>query len=265
VLKSPAGDRRLALAAWLTSPTNPWFAKNLANRTWAQFLGRGLVEPIDDVRMTNPPSNPALLDALARHVADQKFDIKQLIRTITASRTYQLTSHANSSNQHDEQNYSRALLRPLPAEVLFDAVCQTTGVVEKFDGIPYGFRALQLWDSNVPHEFLKTFGRPARTSACACERISEPNVAQVLKVMNSSLIQAKLAHVDGRVARWARSNLADAAVIDDMYLTFYSRPPEDAERTAAANYLQQHANQRAAALEDLAWSLLNTTEFVFQH
>ncbi len=263
--KSPPGDRRTVLAAWMTSPENPWFAKNLANRTWAQFLGRGLVEPVDDVRMTNPPSNPALLDALGKHVAESKFDVKQLIRTITASRTYQLSSQTNATNQHDEQNYSRALLRPVSAEVLFDAVCQTTGVPEKFDGVPFGPRALQLWDSSVSHEFLKTFGRPMRVSACQCERVSEPNVAQVLKVMNSSLIQEKLSHADGTVARWSQSALSEAELIDDMYLTFFSRFPSDAERTAATRYLQTHANSRQAAVEDLAWSLLNTTEFVFQH
>jgi hypothetical protein len=264
-LKSPPGDRRAALAAWLTSPDNPWFAKNLANRVWSRFLGRGLVEPVDDVRLTNPPSNPELLDALARHVVENKFDVKELIRAITASRTYQLSSQTNASNQHDEQNYSRALFRPLPAEVLFDAICQTTGVSEKFDGVPFGPKAVQLWDSQVSHEFLKAFGRPTRTSACQCERVSEPNVAQVLKVMNSPVIQEKLSHADGAVARWARSSLADAELIDDIYLTFFSRFPDEAERNSAAAYLRQHAANRRSALEDLAWSLLNTTEFVFQH
>jgi hypothetical protein len=263
--KSPPGDRRVALAAWLSAPQNSWFAKNLANRTWAQLLGRGLVEPVDDVRLTNPPSNPALLDALAKHVADNDFQLKQLIRTITASRTYQLSTHTNLTNQHDEQNYSRALLRPLPAEVLFDAVCQTTGVPEKFDGVPLGPKAVQLWDSHVPHEFLKTFGRPSRVTACQCERISEPNVAQVLKVMNSPLIQSKLSHADGTVSRWAKGTRSDAELIDDIYLTFFSRFPEEAERTAATDYLRQHADRKPQALEDLAWSLLNTTEFVFQH
>ncbi len=265
VPKSPAGDRRIALAAWLTSPQNPWFARNLANRLWAHYLGRGIVEPVDDVRMTNPPSNPELLDALARHIVDSRFDLKQAIRTIAASRTYQLSAHTNPTNQHDEQNSSRALLRPVPAEVLFDAVCQTTGVAEKFDGVPFGPRAIQLWDSNVPHEFLKTFGRPSRTTACQCERISEPNVAQVLKVMNSPLIQDKLSHVDGTVAKWAASSLNDAELVNEIYLTFFSRFPDETERAAATTYLGQHANERQLALEDLAWSLLNTTEFVFQH
>ncbi len=262
--KSPAGDRREVLAVWLAAPDNPWFARNLANRVWAQFMGRGIVEPVDDVRLTNPPSNPELLDALARHVVEHKFDLKSLIRTITASRTYQLSSVTNRSNRHDEQNYSRALLRPLPAEVLLDAVCQTTGVPEKFEGVPFGPRALQLWDSGVTHEFLKTFGRPSRTTACQCERVGEPNVAQVLKVMNSPLIQEKLSHADGSIARWSQIT-DDAALIDEVYLTFYSRPPEADEASATRQFLQQHAGQRRQAIEDLAWSLMNTTEFVFQH
>lgn len=265
VQKSPAGDRRLALAAWLASPSNPWFARNIANRTWAHFVGRGLVEPVDDVRLTNPPSNPALLDALAQQLIDNRFDLQSLIRVITASRTYQLSSQTNATNRHDEQNYSRALLRPLPAEVLLDAVCQATGVPEKFEGIPRGPRAVQLWDSNVPHEFLKTFGRPSRVTACQCERISEPNVAQVLKVMNSPAIQAKLSHADGTVARWARSSLTENQLVEEAYLTFFSRLPETTERKAATDFLSRSSANRQPALEDLAWSLLNTTEFVFQH
>lgn len=265
VQKSPAGDRRVALAAWLESPSNPWFARNIANRTWAQFLGRGLVEPVDDVRMTNPPSNPALLDALAQHLVDNRFDLKSLIGMITASKTYQLSSQTNVTNRHDEQNYSRTLLRPLPAEVLLDAVCQTTGVPEKFEGVPMGPRAVQLWDSSVPHEFLKMFGRPARVTACQCERISEPNVAQVLKVMNSPAIQAKLSHADGTVARWSRSALTEVQLVEEAYLTFFSRLPDETERTAATDFLSRYSANRQAAIEDLAWSLLNTTEFVFQH
>ncbi len=156
------GDRRAALADWMTRPDNPFFARNLANRLWAHFLGRGLVEPVDDVRATNPPSNPELLDALARCVVENKYDVKALIRTITASRVYQLSSKPNATNERDEQNYSRALFKRIPAEVLLDMVCQTTGVGERFDGMPAGTRAIQLWDSKASHYFLKVFGRPER-------------------------------------------------------------------------------------------------------
>src|SRR5262249_38690946 len=189
--KLPPGDRREALAGWLTAPENPWFARNLANRVWAHFLGRGLVEPVDDVRDTNPPSNPELLDALAQHLVRSKYDVQALIRLITASRTYQLSTTPNATNERDGQNYSRALFRRLPAEVLLDAIGQATGVAERFRGAAPLTRAVQLWDSKTPHYFLKAFGRTERTSACACERNPEPSVAQVLHLLNAPEMEAK--------------------------------------------------------------------------
>ena len=158
--RSPAGDRRTILADWMTSADNPWLARCLVNRMWAHFLGRGIVEPVDDFRLTNPPSNPELLDALAASFVEHHYDLHWLIGTITASRTYQLSSEPNETNERDDQNYSRALLRRLDAEVLLDAICQTTGVGEKFRGIPRGGRAIDLWDNESPHYFLKLFGRP---------------------------------------------------------------------------------------------------------
>ena len=262
---SPAGDRRQALATWMTAPSNQWFARNLANRSWAHFIGRGLVVPVDDVRLTNPPSNPELLDALAKHFLDSGFDLQAMIRFITASRTYQLAATPNATNLRDEQNYSRALLRPIEAEVLFDAVCQTTGVSEKFDGVPAGYRAIQLWDSHVPHYFLRTFGRPSRSTVCDCERVAEPSVAQVLHVMNSPEIQNKLSHEASRMTRLASQVTDDKTLIDELYLTFYARLPADSERAAAVAYFQKHSGQRRRAVEDLAWSLMNTTEFLFNH
>lgn len=263
--KSVEGDRRVELAAWMTSPVNPWFAKNLANRTWAHFLGRGLVEPIDDVRATNPPSNAELLDALAKNLADSKFDFRTLIRTITASETYQRTTTPNPSNEIDEQNYSRALLRRMDAEVLLDAVCQTTGVDEKFAGVPAGTRAVQLWDSRVSHYFLKLFGRPIRMTACSCERNVEPNVGQVLHFLNSPELQAKLEHRGGRLTRMTETIRDPAALADELYLTFLTRYPTDDERTAAMNFLQKPGTDRRATVQDLAWSLMNTLEFTFNH
>ncbi len=262
---SQKGDRRPALAAWLTAADNPWFARNLANRLWAHFLGRGLVEPVDDVRATNPPSNPELLDALAAHLVKHKFDVKQLIRAITASRTYQLSSRPNETNAKDEQNYSRALFRRIDAEVLLDMVSQTTGVGEKFAGVPPGARAIQLWDSKVPHYFLKVFGRPVRLSTCECERNAEPAVAQVLHLLNAPEIQAKLSHEGGTVARMVRTHARDGPLVEELYLTFFSRPPTTRERAVALEYLRANAGQRRQAVEDLAWSLLNTLEFVFNH
>ncbi|HTI50911.1 MAG TPA: DUF1549 and DUF1553 domain-containing protein, partial [Planctomycetaceae bacterium] len=261
----PAGDRRKLLADWMTAPDNPWFARNLVNRTWAHFLGRGLIEPVDDVRLTNPPTNPELLDALARNFVESKFDFQQLIRTITASRVYQASAAPNVTNERDDQNYSRALLRPLEAEVLFDAVCQTTGVPEKFQGLPVGSRAIQLWDSQTPHYFLKLFGRPTRTTACECERAKEPSVAQVLHALNSPELHEKLSHAGGRMARLAGNLSDDGALADELFLTFYSRFPVEKERQTVIGYLKSHAADRRQATEDIAWSMLNTAEFVFNH
>ncbi|HVW02441.1 MAG TPA: DUF1549 and DUF1553 domain-containing protein, partial [Planctomycetaceae bacterium] len=261
----PAGDRRRLLADWMTSPENPWFARNLVNRVWAHFLGRGLVDPVDDVRLTNPATNEELLDALARHFVEHHYDIHDLIRTITSSRVYQLSSTPNAANERDEQNYSRAYLKRLDAEVLLDAVCQTTGVPEKFPGVPSGSRAVQLWDSQVPHYFLKLFGRPSRVTACECERTVEPSVAQVLHVLNSPEIQGKLSHAGGRIAEWSRSGAEPASLVDELYLTFYSRFPESEERAAGIAHLQRTDANRQQLLEDLAWSLLNTPEFLFNH
>jgi hypothetical protein len=261
----PPGDRRLVLAAWMTAPENPWFARNLANRTWAHFFGRGLIDPVDDVRDTNPPSNPELLDALARHVVETKFDLKALVRTIAASRTYQLASKPNATNVKDAFSFSRAYFRRIDAEVLLDMVSQTTGVGERFGGSAPGVRAIQLWDSKVNHYFLKLFGRPQRVSACDCERIHEPSVAQVLHLLNAPEIQAKLGHERGSVAKLAHAHADDGRLVEELYLTFYSRLPTAWEREVAVAHLQRNAMQRRQAAEDLAWTLMNTLEFVFNH
>jgi hypothetical protein len=262
---SPAGDRRVVLAEWLISQKNDWFARNLANRTWAHFLGRGLIEPVDDVRATNPPTNPELLDALANELIADRFDFRKLIRTITASRVYQLSSKPNATNERDEQNYSRMPLKRIDAEVLLDMVCQATGIPEKFPGVPAGSRAIQLWDSKTPHYFLKLFGRPVRATACECERNTEPSVAQVLHLLNSPEIHDKLAHEGGTLARLVKEQADDGALIEELYLTFYSRPPSDAERTTALAYLRKTPGQRRKAAEDIAWVLMNSLEFVFNH
>ncbi|HZY88906.1 MAG TPA: DUF1549 and DUF1553 domain-containing protein [Gemmataceae bacterium] len=260
-----AGDRRPALAEWLTRPDNPYFARNLANRVWAHFLGRGLVEPVDDVRATNPPSNPELLDALARYSVENHYDVKALVRLITASRIYQLSSKPNATNERDEQNYSRAAFKRIGAEVLLDMVSQTTGVAERFGGAPPGTRAIQLWDSKTRHYFLKVFGRPERVSACECERNHEPSVAQVLHLMNAPEVHAKLSHAGGTVARLVKRGPEDGPLVEEMYLTFYSRFPSEEERKVALGYLREHRAERRQAAEDLAWGLLNSLEFVFNH
>lgn len=262
---SIAGERRGALADWLVSGDNPWFAKNLANRLWAHFLGRGLVEPVDDVRDTNPPSNPELLNALADHLVRNQFDVKSLIRVILASGTFQRSSEPNATNDRDEQNYSRALFKRLDAEVLIDAVCQVTDIPESYPGSPDGTRAVQLWDSGSSSYFLKLFGRPTRQSACVCERVAEPSVAQVLHFSNSPEIHAKLTHDAGRVARIVAATPSDEGMVEELYLTFFSRRPDAAEMAVSLDYLRLHADRRRAAAEDLAWSMLNSLEFVFNH
>ncbi|MBI1901130.1 MAG: DUF1553 domain-containing protein [Planctomycetia bacterium] len=262
--QSPPGDRRAVLAEWLVQPDNPFFARNVVNRVWARMMGRGLVEPVDDFRDTNPPTNPELLDALAQDFVAHQYDFHHLIRTIAASRVYQLSSQPNETNLRDEQNYSRALLKRPDAEVLFDAVCDVTGIGEKFDGVPAGSRAVQLWDSRVPHYFLKIFGRPMRQTACECERSGEASIAQVLHLLNSPEIHAKVCHDGGRVARLVAQIPEDAQLVDEIYLTFYSRYPSDEDRAVGVEYLKSSANRRRAA-EDLAWSLMNSVEFVFNH
>jgi hypothetical protein len=263
--KSPGGDRRAVLARWMTRPDNPWFARNLANRLWAHFLGRGLVEPVDDMRATNPPTNPELLDALADKLVQNHFDVKQLIRAITASGAYQRSSRPSATNGQDEQNYSRALFRRVDAEVLLDMINQTTGLPEDFHGWPSGYRAIQLWDNQVPHYFLRVFGRPVRATACECERNTMPNVSQVLHLLNAPEIHAKLTHEGGIIARLTRATKDDASLVDELYLTFYCRWPDARERSVALAHLRRDPSTKRRAAEDLAWSLLNSLEFLFNH
>lgn len=263
--ESQEGDWRDGLADWMTSPENRWFARCTANRIWAHMTGRGLVEPVDDFRDTNPPTNPKLLDALAAEFVSGGFDVQYLIRTIAASRSYQRSSTPNHTNAADEQNYSRALLKRVDAEVLFDAVTDVTGVEEKFRGVPHGQRAVQLWDSEVDHYFLKLFGRPARKTACDCERNSEPSVSQVLHVLNSPEIHRKLSHEGGRVAQLIRSTSDDAEFVKELYLTYFARRPSAVEEEIALKHFRNSTDGRRAAAEDLAWSLMNSLEFVFNH
>lgn len=258
------GDARGDLAGWMTSADNPWFPRNLANRIWAQLLGQGLIDPVDDLRATNPASNPELLDALTKHLVESGYDAKSLIRLIVASRTYQLSSTPNFTNEIDEKNYSRSLFRRLPAEVLLDAVCDVSGVPEKFNLMPAGYRAIQVWDSQTRHYFLKLFGRPSRVTACECERVTGATMAQALHLMNAPEIQAKLAHEGGSVAQLVGQIESDQSLVEEFYLRCFSRFPNETELANAIDYLESLADRRKAA-EDLVWSLLNSVEFVFNH
>jgi hypothetical protein len=262
---APNTDSRQLLAHWMTAPDNPWFARNVVNRIWAHFLGRGIVEPVDDVRATNPPANEELLAALADHFTTSGYDLKALIKTITTSQVYQLSSTPNASNEQDSQSYSRALLRPIPAEVLLDAISQVTGIPEKFQGVAAGARAIELWDSSVKHEFLRLFGRPARKSACECERVSEPSVSQVLHLMNAPSLHAKLTHEAGQIPRLEREIPDDRELVNELYLTVFNRFPSVEEAAACGNFLAKATGPRRQAAVDLAWSLMNTLEFAFNH
>ena len=262
--ETPDGDRRRLFADWLTADDNKWFARNIVNRVWAQLMGRGIVSPVDDFRLTNPPTNPELLNALAKHFVESGFDLRQLIRTITASRTYQLATTPSAMNEQDEQNYSRALFKLLDAEVRFDMICQVTGSSEKFDGVPAGYRAIELWDSQVPHYFLSLFGRPVRATACECERATQPSVGQVLHVLNSPQIHEKLSSDTGKPAMLEESIRDDEKLVEEIYLMFYSRFPTTDEQVSVSRYLA-NADNRRKAVEDVAWSLMNTVEFLFNH
>ena len=262
--QSPPGDRRRALADWMTSADNPWFARNIANRTWAHFLGQGIVEPVDDARLTNPPSNPDLLDTLADYLIQQDYDFRELIRFITASAAYQRSSVVNDTNDRDEQNYSRFLFKQLDAEVLMDAISQATGVPEKFAGVPFGRRAIELWDSSVKHYFLQTFGRPTRATACECERIDEVTVSQVLHMLNSPRIQEKLVHQGGNIKQCLDRFEDNERLVEELYLTFYSRFPDNDEAEVAVCYLADSMDRTEAAT-DIAWSMMNSMEFLFNH
>lgn len=262
---NPTGDRRAVLAEWMTDPKNPYFARNLANRVWAMLTGRGIVEPVDDVRATNPPSNPELLDGLAAFVVEKKFDVRALVRLICASRTYQASSAPNASNEKDELNFSRALFKRPDAEVLLDMISQATGVPERYPGMPAGTKAIQLWDSKAKHDFLRLFGRPQRISACECERNTEPSTGQVLNLLNSPELQKKLAHEAGTVAKLVAAQPDDAKLVEELYLRLFGRFPTAKERDTAVAYLSRKAGERRKAAEDLMWAMLNSLEFQFNH
>ncbi|MEX2185389.1 MAG: DUF1549 and DUF1553 domain-containing protein [Pirellulales bacterium] len=261
-------DRRRVFANWATSVENPYFARTIVNRLWAHYFGRGLVEPVDDLRATNPATNEPLMDALVEHLVAVRFDIKQFTKTLLDSQLYQLASGPTESNRLDEQNYSHAAWKPLPAEVLLDAISQATAVDAEFVGWPRGYRAIDIWDNKLPSHFLEVFGRPTRQSVCACERGVEPSMAQALHLMNAEATNEKMQHRDGRAAELARSDLPPEKIIDELFLATMSRFPNDAERKAmlaAFSSSQSTIADRRTAAEDVLWTLLNTKEFVFNH
>lgn len=258
-------DRRRVLADWMTAPENPYFARAIANRLWAHYFGRGLIEPIDDIRDTNPATNQPLIDALAEHLRDVDYDLRAFTRTLLNSHAYQLSVETNASNQNDQQNFSHAAFKTLPAEVLLDAISQSTGVPEKFNGWPLGYRAIQVWDNRMPSYFFTIFGRPVRATVCECERSDEPSIAQALHLLNAPEIAEKVRHRRGRVRGLADSDLSSIEIIDELYLGTLSRYPTREERALMLQAFASPGSDRRAASEDVLWALLNSKEFVFNH
>lgn len=256
-------DRRQVLAHWITDPQNPFFAKAITNRMWAHYFGRGLIEPVDDIRDTNPATNPALLDALAGHLREIEYDLKAFTRTLLNSRLYQTSSATLPSNADDHQSFSHYLQRTLPAEVLLDAISESTGVAEEFNGWPVGYRAIQVWDNHMPSYFFRIFGRPVRATVCECERSDEPSIAQALHLLNAPELFQKISHRHGRARRLANSNLPPIEVIEELYLSTLSRMPTVKERNLMLTAFTEL--DRSEAAEDVLWTLLNSKEFLFNH
>jgi hypothetical protein len=260
----PDQDPRGLLAGWMTGPENPFFARALVNRYWKHFFGRGIVEPEDDLRVTNPPSNPELLDALADHFVKSGFDLKDLVRTICRSSTYQLSSEPGPWNASDRQSFSRYLPRRLNAEVLHDAIADATGVPTSFSGLPAGTRAAELPGANSGNAFLAVFGKPQGDSACECERSTEASLAQSLYLLNSADLQGKLSAGSGRAAGLARDTRSDEEKVRDLHFLLYSRDASPEELELSLAHLKKGENKQQA-YEDLLWALVNTKEFQFNH
>ncbi|MBM3801113.1 MAG: DUF1553 domain-containing protein [Acidimicrobiia bacterium] len=268
-LDSPQ-ERRQILANWLTSPQNRSFSRTIVNRVWANFMGRGLADPVDDIRSTNPPSNEPLMNALVEDFVKNGYDLKHLCRVILTSATYQRSWKTTPANVNDDRYFSHYQARRLPAEVILDAVSQVTQVPTDFSGFPKGTRALQLPDTSVDSYFLDAFGRPQRAATCACEREAQPNLRQALHVINGETINQKLSSQDGWIAAALKRNLPNPEVVEALYLASYSRYPTESEHSEAVRSLEAASagkgpKVRQEALEDFAWAMLTSKEFVFNH
>lgn len=271
-------DRRVPMAKWLTAPENPYFARSITNRVWASFFGSGLVNAVDDLRMTNPASNEKLLSEAAAHLVKNRFDLKSLMRVILQSQTYQRSSIATAENLADTRFYSHYYPKRLMAEVMLDAVSQVTAAPTVFEtnrrnankkngeAYPMGYRAVQLPDTNTTSYFLNTFGRPDRVQTCDCERTNEPSMAQALHIANGDTLNQKLAQKGNRVDQLLASGQPDAAIIDEVYLLALSRFPTVKERTGMTAVLSAAAPaDRRHALEDIFWGVMSARDFVFNH
>lgn len=262
---SEGEDPRAAFVRWMASPDNPYFAQVAVNRVWTEIMGRGIVEPVDDIRATNPPSNPELINALAREFRAQKFDVKQLLRTILTSHVYELSALPNPRNNWDTKNYSRHYRQRLRAETLLDAVCEVTGIPESFAAMPPNSRAVELWTHRVQNLFLDSFGRPDPNQDPPCERLSESTLVQSLHLMNAPSLHDKVTSEKGLAARLLKQDAAPEEWIEEMYLAAYSRYPTTDERNAAAALVPKDRTKQRQFAEDLLWALLNSPEFMFKN
>ena len=256
-------DRREIVAAWLASPENEHFGRNVVNIVWAHFFGKGIVEPVDDVRVSNPPVNKELLDTLAEDFVSSEYDLKKLVRDICNSNAYQRSTATNETNLTDESNFSRAVLRRVRAEVLLDMVTEVTDTQNKFRGLPLGARAVQIADGNTSTYFLTTFGRASRETACSCEVKMEPNLSQALHLLNGDTLHQKISS-GGIVKSMLDSEKTPEQVIDELYMRSLTRLPSDEERAQLVAVVGESDNPQQT-LEDAFWAILNSREFVFNH
>jgi hypothetical protein len=268
----PTSDRLTALADWIARPDNPFFARAQVNRIWQHLLGRGIVDPGDDFRDSNPPVNPALLDALARDFVSSRFNLKHLVRTIMNSRTYQLSARPTATNTDDESNFARALIRPLQAEQLFDAAAQVSGVRPRFEGFPGGTRAGQLPGVGGPQRrrgqgeaarFLAVFGKPVRLLSCECERSDDATLARAFQLITGGVLQRMLSEPNNRIGQALAKGASIQAIIEELYLAALCRLPSGEERRQLVSFVER-AKDRRSALEDVLWGLLNAKEFLLR-
>jgi hypothetical protein len=255
-------DRREVLANWLADPQNPWFSKHMANLVWAQLMGVGIVSPVDDIRISNPASNPALLDYIAKRLVEHNFDIRKLAREICLSAAYQRSTRSNETNEQDSRNYSKATIRRMRAEVLLDAIADASGNSAKHVGMSEGVRAVEIADAKKTNYFLTTFGRAARENVCAREEVS-PTLSQALHLLTGDTVEGNI-RGGNLVGKLLTSGKKPAEIMSELYLRVLGRPPTP-EESSALEALFNDPEQTKATLEDIQWALMNSKEFLFNH